>query len=146
MSKPSAHLPLVVLAVLAVLAAAGCAPKASDMLPKIKTGMNTEEVREALGKPQVTHCVHFQGNEGNYLVWEYEMVPDMPVCPSEGISRVATGIVTLGLSEVAWSHAKAKPYWLYFHENTLMHFAPAFDCSAQKFCTMVKLNGTKGCQ
>lgn len=146
MSKPSAHLSLMVLAALLALAAGGCAPKASDMLPKIKTGMNTEEVREALGPPQKKHCVHFSGNQGNYLVWEYEMVPDMPVCPSEGISRVATGIVTLGLSEVAWNHSKARPFWFYFHEDTLMHFAPGFDCKASKFCNMVKRNGAGGCQ
>lgn len=145
MTKKSLSIFMVMTAAALLLLAAGCAPKASDLMPKINTGMNPAEVKGVMGEPKQTHCVHFDGHDGNYLVWEYSLIPDMPVCPSEGVGRVATGIVTLGLSEVAWSHAKAKPYWFYFHDNTLMHASKAFDCSKEDFCRQISTGSAKGC-
>jgi hypothetical protein len=41
---------------------------------------------------------------------------------------VLTGMFTLGLSEVGWSHAMATPHWVYFLDGKMVYFSEAIDC------------------
>ncbi|KMY67003.1 hypothetical protein AAU61_13710 [Desulfocarbo indianensis] len=117
--------------------AAGCAVTAEDHLSKLDVGMTQAEVEKALGKPEKAQCVRFPAHDRDYLVWEYQMVPDSgPVCPSEGAARMVTGVVTLGLSEVAWSHAKTKAHWVYFLDGYMVFAGRGFDCSSPEICSI----------
>jgi len=66
------------LVLLAMLLAAGCAANASDQLAKIHPGMTPQEVSDKLGPPEHIKRVRFPGHQRDYLVMEYEMVPDTP--------------------------------------------------------------------
>lgn len=115
--------------VVAVLAlAAGCAVKASDQVGKIEPGMTPEQVTARLGEPEHIKRVRFPGHQRDYLVLEYEMVPEIPSCPSEAAARVLTGVVTLGVSEVGWTNAQATPHWVYFMDGRMVYFSEAIDC------------------
>jgi len=117
------------------LLVAGCAARAADEFAKLKPGMREAEVRQVLGDPVAVRTVRFSGHDEDYLVWEYLMVPDDDLCPSEAASRVVTGIVTLGLSEIAWSNAKAVPHWVYFLDGMMVYTSKAFDCDHDEICT-----------
>ncbi len=122
-----------------LLLAAGCAVRAEEQLAKLQEGMTQAEVERAIGKPEAVMCVRFPSYERDYLVWQYEMIPAaMPVCPSEGAARTITGIATLGLSEVAWTHAKAKPHWVYFLDGFMVFAGRGFDCTSPAICTIHK--------
>ena len=58
---------------------AGCVHHADFVSDQLKTGMSKDKVQELLGAPDKVHRVHFQGHEMDYIVWEYGMVPDVPV-------------------------------------------------------------------
>jgi len=117
---------------LALLAA--CAPKATEQFARVQLGMTKQQVAGILGKPEAVRYVHFPGYERDFQVWEYQMVPDTPNCPSEAVSRVLTGMVTVGFSEIAWSHAKSQPHWVYFLDERLFYTSPAFDCTGGELC------------
>jgi hypothetical protein len=117
------------------VAAAGCAARADQELTKVMPGMTQEEVRSALGPPEEEMCVRFPAYEQDYLVWQYQMVPEgMLVCPSEGAMRTVTGVATLGLSELAWRQAKRKPHWVYFLDGEMVYAGRGFDCSDPAVC------------
>lgn len=40
-----------------------------------------------------------------------------------------TGMFTLGLSEIGWSHAKAVPHWIYFLDGHMVYTSEAIDCA-----------------
>jgi hypothetical protein len=42
-------------------------------------------------------------------------------------------MMTLGLSEIGWSHAKATPHWVYFLDGHMVYTSEAIDC-AQAHC------------
>lgn len=115
--------------VIAVLAlAAGCASYASDEVGKIQPGMTPEQVTAKLGEPEHVKRVRFPGHQRDYMVLEYEMVPEIPACPSSAAARVLTGMVTLGVSEVGWTNAQATPHWVYFLDGRMVYFSEAIDC------------------
>lgn len=116
---------------------AGCAPAAKDQLAKLEVGMTQSQVQKTLGQPVKVQCVRFPAHDRDYLIWEYEMIPDMgPVCPSEGTARVVTGVATLGLSEIAWNKAKLKPHWVYFLDGFMVFAGRGFDCSSPEICSI----------
>lgn len=122
---------LAVLAVgvlLALAALAGCAATANDQMGKLEVGMTSQQVKKSLGPPEAIKRVRFPGYSRDYLVWEYSWVPETPACPSEGVSRVLTGMMTLGVSEVGWTHAKARPHWVYFLDDHMVYTSKAVDC------------------
>lgn len=120
-----------------VILAAGCSPAAKDQLSKLEVGMTQAQVEKTLGKPEKVQCVRFPAHDRDYLVWEYQMVPDTgPVCPSEGTARVVTGVVTLGLSEVAWNKSKLQPHWVYFLDGYMVFAGRGFDCQSPEICSI----------
>jgi len=121
-----AWLPLLALA---LVLAAGCATKAVDAVDKVHAGMTPQQVESKLGPPEHIKRVRFPGHQRDYLVLEYEMVPDTQLCPSEATGRVLTGMFTLGLSEVAWTNAQATPHWVYFLDGKMVYFSEAVDCA-----------------
>lgn len=132
---------LVVLAMCLVLAmVAGCVAGAKEQMAKIEVGMSQQEVAKALGEPEKVESVRFAGHDRDYEVWQYDMVPNTPLCPSEAVPRFTTALVTAGLSEIAWSKAKAAPHWVYFMDGSLVYTSQAFDCSTGEMC---KVNRTK---
>jgi hypothetical protein len=134
------HLPIWLLVGIALLVS-GCGPAAKEELAKLEVGMTQAQVQKVLGKPEKMQCVRFPAHDRDYLVWEYEMLPDMgPVCPSEGTARVLTGVATLGLSEVAWNNAKLKPHWVYFLDGYMVFAGRGFDCSSPEICSIHKNN------
>ena len=116
------------LILLAILMMAGCAHEAAEEMAKVHVGMTPQEVEAKLGEPEHIKRVRFPGHQRDYLVLEYEMVPESQVCLSEGTGRVLTGMLTLGLSEVAWTNAKATPHWVYFLDGRMVYFSEAVDC------------------
>lgn len=57
----------------------GCAKHAADVNSTLKTGMSEEEVVAILGQPMYKIWIRFTGHTEDYLVYEYEFVPDIPV-------------------------------------------------------------------
>ncbi len=115
----------------------GCAPAAQEQLAKLQVGMTQAQVQKTLGKPEKVECVRFPSHERDYLIWQYQMVPDTgPVCPSEGTARVLTGMATLGLSEFAWTNAKLKPHWVYFLDGYMVFAGRGFDCTSPEICSI----------
>ncbi|MGD9124913.1 MAG: hypothetical protein PVG60_07460 [Desulfarculaceae bacterium] len=47
-----------------------------------------------------------------------------------------SGFATLGLSEIAWSQAKAEPHWVYFIDGTMVYYSIAFDCAHDDACDL----------
>ena len=135
------------LLLLAVAFSAGCAANAAEEFAKLKVGMTQAEVRQALGDPRAVRCIRFRGHKRDYLVWEYEMVPEHgPICPTEGASRVITGMLTLGASEIAWTHAKAEPHWVYFLDGMMVYASPGFDCDQDASCQYHPLTAQGTCR
>lgn len=122
--------------VLFVALASGCAANAKDQMEKLRVGMRPTQVQTVLGPPEDVKQVKFKGHDDYYEVWQYQMVPESPLCPSEAIPRFMTGMVTAGLSEIAWTHAKATAHWIYFLDDELVYTSPAFDCLEGEFCTV----------
>ncbi|MCB2189403.1 MAG: hypothetical protein KQJ78_23540 [Deltaproteobacteria bacterium] len=113
---------------LALGLAGACVPKAEYEMPKLQVGMNYQQVETEIGKPENIKLVHFNGNDTDYLVWEYLMVPTTPVCPSEGLARSFAAVATLGVSEIGVSHLKAMPHWIYFMDGKLVYTSRGLDC------------------
>ena len=129
----SRRLGMVVLAC-AVVWVAGCAASAKDQMAKLQVGMKQPQVEQVLGKPEEVKQVKFKGHDDYYEVWQYEMVPETPLCPSEAIPRFITGVATAGLAEIAWTHAKATAHWIYFLDGQMVYTSAAFDCLNGEFC------------
>ncbi|MCB2226017.1 MAG: hypothetical protein KQH53_05000 [Desulfarculaceae bacterium] len=113
---------------LAIALIAGCAHEAAEEMAKVQVGMTPKQVEAKLGQPEAVKRVRFPGHQRDYLVLQYELIPQSQVCLSEGTGRVLTGMFTLGLSEVAWTNAKATPHWVYFLDNKMVYFSEAVDC------------------
>lgn len=124
---------------MAILTLAGCGPQASDQFAKLTPGMSQNQVQDALGKPEAVRRVRFSGYEDDYLVWEYNYAGENESwCPTEAVSRLVTGVVTLGFSEIAWNNAKIQPHWVYFVDDRFVFTTKAFDCEKDKICVFVK--------
>lgn len=124
-----------------ILFAVGCGPAAKEELAKLEVGMTQGQVEKILGKPEKVECVRFPAHERDYLIWQYQMIPDTgPVCPSEGTARIVTGVATLGLSEVAWNKAKLKPHWVYFLDGYMVFAGRGFECETPDICTINNKN------
>ncbi len=131
----------------ALLLSGACAMRAETELKKLKVGMTQAEVEKVLGKPVSTKCVRFPAYQRDYLVWEYMMVPERKlVCPSEGAARILSGVATLGLSEIAWTRAQAKPHWVYFLDGIMVYAGLGFDCSQPNTCTIHKQGSDVRCR
>lgn len=128
----SKSLILVLCLVLALLA--GCVAGAKEQFGKIEPGMNKQQVTQALGDPERVDSVRFAGHDRDYEIWQYAMVPNTPLCPSEAVPRFATAMVTAGLSEIVWTRAKSEPHWVYFLDGSLVYTSPAFDCAVGDLC------------
>lgn len=116
------------------LGAVGCVAPAKEQFAKLSVGMDKDQVTKAIGQPEEVKFVRFKGHESDYEVWQYQMVPDKPLCPSEAIPRFASDMVTLGLAEVAWTHAEADPHWVYFLDGKMVYTSSAFDCLNGELC------------
>jgi len=119
----------VALVLLLALAAGGCAPGAKANLSKIQNGMSEDQVAEELGQPESVKLVQFPQQQGKFVVWEYNMVPETPNCPSKMLGRSLAAVCTVGFSEVAISHAEAEPHWVYFEDGKLAFASRAVDCA-----------------
>ncbi len=119
---------------LMVALTAGCAASAKDELAKLEVGMSKSQVSSTLGQPEAVETVRFAGHDRDYEVWQYQMVPNTPLCPSEALPRFMTGVATAGLSEIAWTRAKAEAHWVYFLDGSMVYSSPAFDCSHNDLC------------
>lgn len=120
---------ILALILITIFAVSGCAPGAKENLAKVKTGMTPEQVHEKLGPPEAVKMVQFPKQDGKFVVWQYEMVAETPNCPSKLLGRGIAGLVTLGMSEIAFSHAEAEPHWIYFEDGKLTYASRAVDCS-----------------
>lgn len=126
--------------IIVVLAlAAGCAHYASDEVGKIQPGMTPEQVAARLGEPEHIKRVRFPGHQRDYLVMEYELVPEIPACPSSAAARAITGVFTLGISEVGWTNAQASPHWVYFLDGKMVFFSEAVDCKKEGCRTWIDI-------
>jgi hypothetical protein len=112
----------------------GCVAGAKEQFAKIETGMSKQQVAQVLGDPEKVKYVRFAGHDRDYEIWQYAMVPNTPLCPSEAVPRFATAMVTVGLSEIVWTRAKADPHWIYFLDDSLVYTSQAFDCAVGDFC------------
>ncbi|MFH1060874.1 MAG: hypothetical protein V1797_19605 [Pseudomonadota bacterium] len=122
--------------VIFVALASGCAANAKDQMQKLTVGMRATQVQAVLGLPEEVKQVKFKGHDDYYEVWQYKMVPDTPLCPSEAIPRFVSDVATLGLAEIAWTHAQATAHWVYFLDEELVYTSPAFDCLGGEFCSV----------
>ncbi len=120
--------------ILGLALAAGCVAPAKEQFAKLQVGMSKPQVTRAIGEPEKVEYVRFKGHDSDYEVWQYQMVPDTPMCPSEGIPRFITDAATLGLAEIAWTHAKADAHWVYFLDGSMVYTSPAFDCLGGELC------------
>lgn len=114
--------------------AAGCVAPAKEQFAKLQVGMTKPQVARTIGEPEKVEFVRFKGHDSDYEVWQYQMVPDTPTCPSEAIPRFVTGVATLGLAEIAWTHAKSDAHWVYFLDGAMVYTSPAFDCLGGELC------------
>jgi hypothetical protein len=118
---------------------AGCAHYASDEESKIQPGMTPDQVIAKLGEPEHVKRVRFPGHQRDYLVLEYNLVPEIPACPSSAAARAITGMLTLGVSEVGWTNAQATPHWIYFLDNKMVFFSEAVDCKKEGCRTWIDI-------
>ena len=124
--------------ILGLALAAGCVAPAKEQFAKLQVGMSKPQVAKTIGDPEMVEYVRFKGHDSDYEVWQYQMVPDTPLCPSEAIPRFMTGVATLGLAEIAWTRAKADAHWVYFMDGSLVYTSPAFDCLGGELCQVRK--------
>lgn len=125
------------LAVLALaLFLAGCAARADQDFVKVHLGMSKNEVRHTLGEPAGVEQIKFPGHTRAYEIWEYYMIPDAPICVAQGTARVVTGMATLGLSEVLWSHGRTTPHWVYFLGDQAVYTSPLIVCQSPPDCEL----------
>lgn len=110
--------------------AAGCAPTAKQEFSKIEPGMTRDQVAGALGDPELITTVRFSGHVQEFEIWQYEMKPDVPLCPSD----LLISAFTLGLSNLARTDLDPKPHWVYFQEGLMVYTSPAFDCTNGELC------------
>lgn len=61
-----------------MLIASGCAGRANEELAKVEVGMTSQMVKKSLGQPAKVRLVRFTGHEDDYLVWQYNFLPDRP--------------------------------------------------------------------
>jgi hypothetical protein len=113
---------------LLVVFLAGCAARADEEFVKVHLGMSKNEVRDTVGEPAKVEKINFPGHTRPYEIWEYHMIPDAPICITQGAARFMTGFATLGLSEVAWSHGRSTPHWVYFLDNQAVFTSPVIIC------------------
>lgn len=66
------------LLILALALAAGCATKAENTFTKVQLGMSQGSVRQTLGEPVEVKKVRFEGHTRDYVIWEYMLVPMTP--------------------------------------------------------------------
>lgn len=116
------------LIIITMFAIAGCAQGAKENLAKVKPGMTPEQVHQQLGPPEAVKLIQFPKQKGKFVVWQYEMVAETPNCPSKLLGRGIAGLLTLGMSEIAISHAEAEPHWIYFEDGKLTYASRAVDC------------------
>jgi outer membrane protein assembly factor BamE (lipoprotein component of BamABCDE complex) len=57
----------------------GCVQHAADVTGQLKPGMSESQVTGMLGQPMYKKLVRFKGHTEDYLVYEYEMIPDIPI-------------------------------------------------------------------
>jgi len=126
------------LLILGLALSAGCVAPAKEQFAKLQVGMSKPQVAKTIGEPEKVEYVRFKGHDSDYEVWQYQMVPDIPTCPSEAIPRFMTGVATLGLAEIAWTRAKADAHWIYFLEGSMVYTSPAFDCLGGELCMVRK--------
>ena len=123
-----------ILSILALLATfsilAGCAPRAAAEFSKLEPGMTRQQVKNALGEPEFITTVRFSGQPHDFEVWQYQMKPDVPLCPGD---LVVTAF-TLGLSQLTRTDLQPKPHWIYFQEGAMVYSSLAFDCSDGEIC------------
>jgi outer membrane protein assembly factor BamE (lipoprotein component of BamABCDE complex) len=62
-----------------VVLAAGCTHHAYDVSQQLQNGMSQSQVVKLIGMPLKKKLIRFKGHTEDYLVYEYEMVPDVPV-------------------------------------------------------------------
>lgn len=129
---------LVAVLISGLLSASGCVASSKDQFAKLQVGMTKPQVSRHIGEPEKVEYVRFKGHDADYEIWQYQMVPDTPTCPSEAIPRVITGVATLGLAEIAWTHAKADAHWVYFLDGAMVYTSPAFDCLGGELCKVRK--------
>ena len=65
--------------VLGMMVISGCVQHAADVSQQLKMGMSETQVTGMLGLPMFKKIIRFQGHTEDYLVYEYELVPDVPV-------------------------------------------------------------------
>jgi hypothetical protein len=107
-----------------LLLTAGCAPNASEQFAKVEPGMSHREVSAVLGQPELVTKVRFSGHPEDFEIWQYEMVPDVPSCPTD----MAIAALTLGISRLARVDLEPSPHWVYFQNGRMVHTSRAFDC------------------
>ncbi len=116
--------------VICLMMLVGCAESAKQQFAKIEPGMDRGQVAAALGKPEYITTVRFSGHAQDFEIWQYEMKPDVPLCPSDLIISA----FTLGLSNLARTDLDPKPHWVYFQQGLMVYTSPAFDCSNGEIC------------
>ena len=108
----------------------GCAPQAATEFSKLEPGMTRQQVKNTLGQPELITTVRFSGQPYDFEVWQYQMTPDVPLCPGD----LAITAFTLGLSRLARTDLQPKPHWIYFQEGAMVYSSLAFDCSDGEIC------------
>ncbi|CAO0822973.1 Lipoprotein SmpA/OmlA domain-containing protein [Desulfarculales bacterium] len=127
---------LALVLILGLVLTAGCVAPAKEQFAKLQVGMSKPQVTHTIGEPEKVDYVRFKGHDSDYEIWQYQMVPDTPLCPSEAIPRFVTDVATLGLAEIAWTRVKADAHWIYFLDGALVYTSPAFDCLDGELCKM----------
>ena len=118
------------IALLAVFLITGCAPSAKNEFAKIEPGMTRDQVANAMGQPELITTVRFSGHAQDFEIWQYELAPDVPLCPGDLIITA----FTLGLSQLARTDLDPKPHWVYFQDGLMVYTSPAFDCTDGELC------------
>lgn len=62
-----------------ILIVTGCVKHAADVNEQLKPGMSENQVTGMLGQPMYKKLVRFKGHTEDYLIYEYELVPDIPI-------------------------------------------------------------------
>lgn len=109
---------------------AGCAPSAKEEFAKIEPGMTRTQVEEVMGRPELITTVRFSGHTNDFEVWQYQLKPDVPLCPGDLVITT----LTLGLSQLTRTDLDPKPHWIYFQEGLMVYASPAFDCANEDLC------------
>ena len=113
-----------------MLLIAGCGPTAKQEFSKIEPGMSRDQVQSALGEPEFITTIRFAGHADDFEIWQYQMTPDVPLCPSD----LLISAFTLGLSNLARTDLQPKPHWVYFQQGMMVYTSPAFDCTGGEIC------------